>query len=154
MILSLIQQQVAAILAADPAFAGVAMVCVDKGDVGARIEEALAASSTAVLIAPPSARFAFNAGTGPMTIDGGLRISLQIIETSGLGRAAGQPSALDLAERAGWLLHSCNHPRRADDTPLGLEEIAPQPDPDILIIQITLAGTVAIDRPPHLIPEN
>lgn len=149
MILSTIQPQIAAILAADPMFTGVALVCVDKGDIAARLEEALAASSTAILIAPPSARFAPNSGTGPVTTDGGLRITLQVLETSGIGRAAGNPSALDLAERAAWLLHSCNHPKRSDATPLGLEEIGPQPDPDTLIIQITLAGTVAIDPPPQ-----
>lgn len=147
MSLAAIQLQIQSILRADPLFAGIPLVCIDKGDVAARIDEALAASGTAILIAPPSARFTANSGTGPVSADGGMRIVVQILDPPGLGRAAGALPALDLAERAGWLLHSCNHPRRQDSIPLGLEEIAPQPDPETLIIQITLAGTVALDPP-------
>ena len=147
MILSAMQAQAEAILKGNAAFAGCPVVVVDKGDTAARIDEALSAFGTAILIAPPSARFTANGGQGPVSTDGGVRMIVQVIEPPGMGRPAGTPSALDLAETAGWLLHSANHPERADFTPLGLEELAAQPDPDTLIVQLVLVATASLSPP-------
>ncbi len=146
-VLATIQAQIVAILTADPVFAACALVPVDKGDVERRLEEALAAAGTSILIAPPSARFNPNGGQGPVSTDGGIRTVVQIIETPGVGRPAGIPSALVLAERAGWLIHSANAPDRKDAVPLGLEDIAGQPDPDAFIMQLIFVCTAALDPP-------
>jgi hypothetical protein len=141
-----LQTQIEEILAADSVFAqeGITVVAIDKGDALALVTEAVAAAGTAVAIAPPSADFSRDSSIGPVS-DGGVRIVVQILESPGLSRAQGLPSAVSLAERLAWLLHSCNHPDRQDDTPLGVMSIRPVPDPDLLVIEITLAasGTIA-----------
>ncbi len=147
MILSAMQRQAAEILQGDSAFAGCPIVVVDKGGIAALIDEALAAAGTAILIAPPSARFTANGGQGPVSTDGGVRMIVQVIEPPGVGRPAGLMSALDLAETAGRLLHSANHPDRSDSVPLGLEELAAQPDPDTLIVQLVLVATASLSPP-------
>jgi hypothetical protein len=146
-----LQQQVARILTSDPWFgqAGVRVVAIDKGDALLVIEEVLARAGTAVLIAPPSGAFAAGSSAGPVSDDGGVRIVVQIVETSGLGRPQGLPNALDLAERAAWLLHSCNSPDRADDVPMGCKRVGAVPDPagEALIIEVELVATAAIADP-------
>jgi hypothetical protein len=57
------------------------------------------------------------------------------------------PSAVALAERIAWLLHSANHARRVDDIPMGVVSVIPVRDPEFLVIEITLACSGAIDAP-------
>lgn len=150
MILSGIQQQIADILRTQPVFGSCEIISIDKGDIVNRIEEAMSAYGTAILIAPPSVRFFSNGGQGPVSTDGGVRTVIQIIEPPGVPRAAGVPSALNLAETAGWLLHSANYPERRDYVPLGLEDISAIPDPDTLTIQLTLVCTAALEQPENI----
>lgn len=141
-----LQTQIAEILAADPVCAldGISIVVVDKADALAIIAEAVGASGTAIVIAPPAADFSRDSSVGPVS-DGGVRITIQILESPVFSRAQGIPSAVELAERLAWLLHSCNHPDRPDDTPMGVMSIRAVPDPDLLVIEVTLAasGTIA-----------
>lgn len=146
-LLQALQAQIHDIITADPFFTPCAVVVIDRADITAELNRATAASRPAILIAPPSITFTPNAGIGPISTDGGVRITIQITEPFALARAAGLPSSIALAEHLGWLLHSCNHGHRHDTIPLGLAEITPLPDDTLLIIQLTFNTTAALTAP-------
>lgn len=141
-----LQTQIAEVLAADAVFtqAGISVIVVDKADALALVAEAVGGAGTAVVIAPPAADFSKDSSVGPVS-DGGVRLTVQILESPVFSRAQGIPTAVVLAERLAWLLHSCNHPDRTDDTPMGVMSVRAIPDPELLVIEITLAasGTIA-----------
>lgn len=143
-----LQAQIVRILASDQTFTrpGIGVVVVDKADALALITAAIEAAGTTVAIAPPAAEFARDSSVGPVS-DGGVRVTVQILESPVFSRAQGLPSAVSLAERLAWLLHSCNHPDRADDTPLGVVSVRAIPDPDLLVIEIVLAASGTIAAP-------
>ena len=146
MLLSRIQDQAVAILSAAAALriAGVSIHKVDKADAAALYAESLALAGTSVGVLPPTARFRPDSD-GPVTEDGGITLRVNVSEPVELGRAQGVPPVTELAETVGALLHSQNWPDRSDAVPLGLREILIVPDEELLVIQVALAATGALD---------
>jgi len=147
-----LQKQIERILAADPVLSqeGISIVVVDRGDVLAILEEKLN-TGTAIVIAPPTARFN-SESDGPVS-DGGIVALVQVMESPVFARVQGIPPATQLAERIAWLLHSGNHETRTDDTILGCSGIAVPRDPDYLIYDVTFVATGGISPPDDPEPE-
>lgn len=146
MLLSAVQQQAVAILeAADELrLAGLTVHNIDKADAASVYADAIAQSGTSVGVLPAEARFRPDSD-GPVTEDGGITLRVNISEPVDLSRAQGLPPVSDLAETVAVLLHSQNWPDRADAVPLGLRDIRLVPDEELLIMQVVLAATGALD---------
>lgn len=147
--LTQLQTQVTRVLqtALADVYPGVSVVCVDKADALQIVAEAIAQSGTAVLVAPPSMTCQPAADVGPLSTEGGVRIIVQVIEAPEVSREQGVPTAVALAERIAWLLHSCNHPQRADDVPLGVTGVNPVPDDEDFVMEVSAVCTGQITDP-------
>lgn len=146
--LASLQRQIETALKADAVLSrgGISIVRVDGGDALQIAAEAVAAAGTAILIAPPRVTFNPDSSVGPVS-SGGVSVVIQVVEAPLVSRAQGIPSAVDLAERIAWLLHGCNRPAAAAQTPLGVSSIAPVRDPDLLVIEVTFTASGEITDP-------
>ena len=100
---------------------GLSVFKVDRADAAALYAEALALAGTSVGVLPPEARFRPDSD-GPVSEDGGVTLRINISEPIEAARAQGIPPVPVIAKTVGVLLHSQNHPDRADAIPLGQHE--------------------------------
>lgn len=142
MLLSALQKQALDLLgsAKELRFPGLSVFSVDTADSASLYAEGLAASGTAVGILPPTGRFRPDSD-GPVSLDGGIELLVNVSEPIELSRAQGIPPVTDLAETVAFILHSQNHAGRSDDIPLGLVAIRIVPDKELLIMQVSLSAT-------------
>ena len=142
MLLSDIQKQAVRILesAKELRFAGLSVHKVDQSDAAAVYAEALDQAGTSVGVLPATARFRPDSD-GPVSDDGGITLRVNISEPIELSRAQGVPPVTEIAETVAALLHSQNHSGRADDVPLGVEEILIVPDNELFILQVVCKAT-------------
>ena len=140
-----LQEQAFSLLAAadELRLDGLSVTKVDKADAAALYAEALALAGTSVGVLPPEARFRPDSD-GPVSEDGGVTLRVNISEPIEAARAQGIPPVTDIVETVAALLHSQNHPERADAVPLGLREILIVPDKELLIMQAVFSATASL----------
>lgn len=149
MLFSALQNQVFELLAAAPALrrAGLSVFMVDHADSAAAYAEGLAAAGTSVGVLPPTGRFRPDSD-GPVSVEGAVTLLVNVSEPIELSRAQGLPPVTDLAEDVAVILHSQNHPDRADAVPLGLSDIRIVPDKELLIMQVVMVATGVLTGSP------
>lgn len=140
-----LQRAAVALLRADEPLQapGVTILAVDKGDALLAALEAMGAAGILVAVGPPSATFRGDSSVGPVA-DGGVRLAVQVSEPAGSGRDQDLPSAIDVAERVAWLLHSANHEGEADGPALAVDSVSPVPDEGAVVYSVLCRATVAL----------
>lgn len=143
-VLEELQQVALARMRVDPYYARVTLLHEQLHDIRAQIRAALGKLGIVAIIITPKADSTKPNAPGPILDGCNLVVDITELVVVNRGANGSRQPASDVAEHTAWLLHSPNHPGRADKPIMALRSIDLVPDQTYLIYRVTMQTSVAL----------